>query len=105
MAPLAYDMRVGIVGGKEARRPHGAARLRRRRARYAGIAMEIGIEPAARHAADLGIAPVLIAPACCAGHADAAQRSRPQPSALRRLRKLVCDAGAFNNKGVDGRDI
>jgi biuret amidohydrolase len=40
-----------------------------------GIAMEIGIEPTARHAADLGIIPVVIADACGAGHADAAQRS------------------------------
>ena len=41
----------------------------------AGIAMEIGIEPTARHAADLGILPVVIADACGAGHAEAAQRS------------------------------
>ncbi|HET7887133.1 MAG TPA: cysteine hydrolase [Bradyrhizobium sp.] len=41
----------------------------------AGIAMEIGIEPTARHAADLGIVPVLIEDACGAGHLDAAQRS------------------------------
>ena len=46
----------------------------------AGIAMEIGIEPTARHAADLGIIPVVIEPvviedSCGAGHADAAQRS------------------------------
>jgi biuret amidohydrolase len=41
----------------------------------AGIAMEIGIEPTARHAADLGIIPVVIEDACGAGHADAAQRS------------------------------
>jgi nicotinamidase-related amidase len=40
-----------------------------------GIAMEIGIEPTARHAADLGIIPVVITDACGAGHADAAQRS------------------------------
>jgi nicotinamidase-related amidase len=40
-----------------------------------GIATEIGIEPTARHAADLGIIPVVIADACGAGHADAAQRS------------------------------
>jgi len=40
-----------------------------------GIAMEIGIEPTARHAADLGIVPVVIEDACGAGHADAAQRS------------------------------
>jgi nicotinamidase-related amidase len=41
----------------------------------AGIAMEIGIEPTARHAADLGIIPVVIEDACGAGHAEAAQRS------------------------------
>ncbi|HEV2180615.1 MAG TPA: cysteine hydrolase [Gemmatimonadaceae bacterium] len=41
----------------------------------AGIAMEVGIEPTARHAADLGIVPLIIADACGAGHADAAQRS------------------------------
>jgi nicotinamidase-related amidase len=40
-----------------------------------GVAMEIGIEPTARHAADLGIIPVVITDACGAGHADAAQRS------------------------------
>ena len=41
----------------------------------AGIAMEIGIEPTARHAADLGLIPVIIADACGAGDADAAKRS------------------------------
>jgi nicotinamidase-related amidase len=41
-----------------------------------GIAMEIGIEPTARHAADLGIIPVVVEDACGAGHTDAAQRSR-----------------------------
>ena len=40
-----------------------------------GIALEIGIEPTARHAADLGFLPVLIQDACGAGHADAAARS------------------------------
>jgi nicotinamidase-related amidase len=40
-----------------------------------GIATEIGIEPTARHAADLGIIPVIIADACGAGHEDAARRS------------------------------
>ena len=40
-----------------------------------GIAMEIGIEPTSRHAADLGIIPVVIEDACGAGHAEAAQRS------------------------------
>lgn len=41
----------------------------------AGVAMEIGIEPTARHAADLGIVPVIVEDACGSGHAEAAQRS------------------------------
>jgi biuret amidohydrolase len=41
----------------------------------AGIAMEVGIEPTARHAADLGFVPVILADACGAGNAAAAQRS------------------------------
>ena len=41
----------------------------------AGIAMEIGIEPTVRHAADLGFIPVVLADACGAGHKDAADRS------------------------------
>jgi nicotinamidase-related amidase len=41
----------------------------------AGIAMEVGIEPTARHAADLGFIPVILADACGAGHEAAAQRS------------------------------
>jgi nicotinamidase-related amidase len=40
-----------------------------------GVAMEIGIEPTARHAADLGIIPVIVTDACGSGHADAAARS------------------------------
>lgn len=40
-----------------------------------GIAMEIGIEPTCRHAADLGIVPILIEDACGSGDADAARRS------------------------------
>ena len=40
-----------------------------------GIATEIGIEPTARHAADLGIIPIVIADACGAGHEEAAKRS------------------------------
>ena len=42
---------------------------------FAGIAMEIGIEPSCRHAADLGFVPILAEDACGYGHADAAQRS------------------------------
>jgi nicotinamidase-related amidase len=37
--------------------------------------MEIGIEPTARHAADLGIVPIIIEDACGSGHPEAAQRS------------------------------
>jgi biuret amidohydrolase len=40
-----------------------------------GVAVEIGIEPTARHAADLGFIPVVIADACGAGNADAGARS------------------------------
>ena len=40
-----------------------------------GVAMEIGIEPTARHAADLGIIPVIVTDACASGHAEAAERS------------------------------
>ena len=40
-----------------------------------GIAMEIGIEPTARHGADLGYVPVLVKDACGFGHRDAAARS------------------------------
>jgi nicotinamidase-related amidase len=40
-----------------------------------GVAMEIGIEPTARHAADLGIVPVVVEDACGSGHSEAAQRS------------------------------
>lgn len=40
-----------------------------------GVAMEIGIEPTARHAADLGIIPIIVEDACGSGHAEAAERS------------------------------
>ena len=41
----------------------------------AGIALEVGIEPTARHASDLGFIPVLVEDACGFGNADAARRS------------------------------
>ena len=41
----------------------------------AGIAMEVGIEPTVRHAADLGFVPVVITDACGAGRQEAAKRS------------------------------
>src|SRR4029434_3365132 len=40
-----------------------------------GVAAEIGIEPTARHGADLGYIPVLITDACGAGNEEAAMRS------------------------------
>ena len=40
-----------------------------------GVALEVGIEPTARHAADLGIIPIIIADACGSGHAEAGRRS------------------------------
>jgi biuret amidohydrolase len=40
-----------------------------------GVAMEVGIEPTVRHAADLGYIPVIVTDACDAGHEEAAQRS------------------------------
>jgi len=40
-----------------------------------GVAMEIGIEPTARHAADLGIVPIIVEDACGCGHAEAAKWS------------------------------
>jgi biuret amidohydrolase len=40
-----------------------------------GVALEVGIEPTARHAADLGIVPIIIADACGSGQKEAAQRS------------------------------
>jgi biuret amidohydrolase len=41
----------------------------------AGIALEIGIEPTARHGADLGYIPIIVKDACGFGHREAAERS------------------------------
>jgi nicotinamidase-related amidase len=40
-----------------------------------GVATEIGIEPTARHGADLGYIPVLVTDACGAGNEEATKRS------------------------------
>ena len=40
-----------------------------------GCATEIGLEPTVRHAADLGLIPVLVEDACGAGHAEAGARA------------------------------
>ncbi len=40
-----------------------------------GVATEIGIEPTARHGADLGYIPVLVTDACGAGNEEAGKRS------------------------------
>ena len=39
-----------------------------------GIALEIGIEPTCRQAADLGIIPILVRDACGAGNSEAADQ-------------------------------
>ena len=41
----------------------------------AGVALEIGIEPTARHAADLGFIPVVATDACGAGDTEAGLRT------------------------------
>jgi biuret amidohydrolase len=40
-----------------------------------GVALEIGIEPTVRHAADLGYVPIVVADACGAGDRAAGERS------------------------------
>ena len=40
-----------------------------------GVALEVGIEPTVRHAADLGYIPIVVTDACGAGHPEAAERS------------------------------
>ena len=40
-----------------------------------GIAIEIGIDPTARHGADLGLVPIIVQDACGAGEPEAARRS------------------------------
>ncbi|HWN31639.1 MAG TPA: cysteine hydrolase [Pseudonocardia sp.] len=40
-----------------------------------GVATEVGIEPTARHAADLNYLPIIVEDACGAGHPEAAERS------------------------------
>jgi biuret amidohydrolase len=40
-----------------------------------GVATEIGIEPTARHAGDLGFIPIVVTDACAAGNADAGVRA------------------------------
>jgi nicotinamidase-related amidase len=41
----------------------------------AGVAMEVGLEPTARHGADLGLIPIVVTDACGAGNHAAAKRS------------------------------
>jgi biuret amidohydrolase len=60
-----------------------------------GIATEIGIEPTARHGADLGYIPVIVTDACGAGNEDAAKRSieslKFAGDALITDTKTICD--------------
>lgn len=61
-----------------------------------GVATEIGIEPTARHGADLGYIPVLITDACGAGNEEAAKRSieslKFAGDALITDTETICDA-------------
>jgi nicotinamidase-related amidase len=41
----------------------------------AGVAIEVGLEPTARHGADLGLIPIVVTDACGAGNHAAAKRS------------------------------
>ena len=60
-----------------------------------GVATEIGIEPTARHAGDLGFIPVVVTDACGAGNADAAARSMDN---LRFLRDaMLTDVAGFRD--------
>jgi nicotinamidase-related amidase len=60
-----------------------------------GVATEIGIEPTARHAGDLGFIPVVVTDACGAGNADAAARSMDN---LRFLGDaMLCDVAEFRD--------
>jgi biuret amidohydrolase len=60
-----------------------------------GVATEIGIEPTARHGADLGYIPVLVTDACGAGNEEAAKRSidslKFAGDALIADTKTICD--------------
>jgi nicotinamidase-related amidase len=40
-----------------------------------GVAIEIGIDPTARHGADLGLVPIVVQDACGAGNREAAERA------------------------------
>jgi nicotinamidase-related amidase len=61
----------------------------------AGVATEIGIEPTARHAGDLGLTPVVITDACGAGNAAAGARAM---ESLRFLGDaLLTDAAGFRD--------
>ena len=60
-----------------------------------GAAIEIGIEPTVRHAADLGFVPVLIEDALAAGHAEAGERAM---ASLRFIGDaMFCDVEAFKS--------
>ena len=65
-----------------------------------GVATEIGIEPTARHGADLGYIPVLVTDACGSGNEEAAKRSieslRFAGDALITNAETICDV--FRNQ-------
>ena len=59
----------------------------------AGIALEVGIEPTARHAIDVGLIPVVIADACGVGNEEAGRRSLE--SLAFEGNALITDVGTF----------
>ena len=58
-----------------------------------GVALEIGVEPTLRHAADLGYVPILLADACGAGDAAAGRRALETIGFLGDT--IVTDAASF----------
>jgi nicotinamidase-related amidase len=63
-----------------------------------GVATEIGIEPTARHGADLGYIPVLVSDACGAGNEEGAKRAIENlkfiGDALLTDTKMICEVPA-----------
>jgi nicotinamidase-related amidase len=68
-----------------------------------GVATEIGIEPTARHGADLGYVPVVVTDACGAGNEEAAKRPieslKFAGDALITNTETICDVFR-NNRGL-----
>jgi biuret amidohydrolase len=75
-----------------------------------GIAMEIGIEPTARHGADLGYIPVVVEDACGFGDRDAATRSIANlefsgDSLLTNVLDNLCSVSAYSLAASGGQGM